>query len=209
MGEVEMEGAKLIVELLRSLAWPAVVLMLGFYFRKDLRTILPRLTKAGPTGLEFSQLQNIESNWSGKLKDLPGLTRTKKMEEIEVSIHKDLQHFDPSSRVDLLVRHLAQARLERVFERVNGAIYGSQVALLNALAIKSEPSPLNEAVTWFEEIKEKNPAAYLHTTFERWVGFLTSFDLVRIEQATISITETGRDFLAFLKANQLAIAKPL
>jgi len=203
-----MEWAKLVVDLLKSLAWPGVFLTLGFYFRKDFRAILPRLTKAGPTGIEFAQVQNIES-WSGKLKELPGLTRTKKMEEIEVSIHKDLQHFDATSRVDLLVRHLAQTRLERVFERVYGGIFGSQIALLAALSTKSETSPLSEATKWFEETKAKNPYAYAETSFERWVGFLTSFDLVRVEQAMISITETGRDFLVFLNANQLATAKPL
>lgn len=167
-----MAWAKLFVELLKSIAWPAVVLSLGLIFKKDLRSLLPRIKKAGPTGVEFDPEKQKITSSTGGLKELPGLQRTPKMAEIEKSIHQELDLYDSEKRIDLLVRHLAQSRLETVFERIYGTIFGSQIAALRSLGAAGGRVARNDALKYFDDVKSKFPEFYEKNTFDDWIAFL-------------------------------------
>jgi hypothetical protein len=128
-----METFKTIVALLTGIAWPAAVVGIAFAYRSDIRSILPRLRKAGPTGIELDavQLQQKEAKTDappGELKALPGIGRTKAIEAIDRELHAALKIHDENSRIDILVRFLAQARLGPAFERIYRVIFGSQIA---------------------------------------------------------------------------------
>src|SRR5260221_10948545 len=71
-GGYMIEYVKLAVDLLKGLAWPAAFFGTMFLFRVDVRALLLRLVKAGPTGVEFDrQLQKVSKPWSGGLNKLP------------------------------------------------------------------------------------------------------------------------------------------
>ncbi|HMJ44397.1 MAG TPA: hypothetical protein VK522_19190 [Pseudolabrys sp.] len=200
-----MALAQLLVDLLKGLAWPAVALILGFLFKTELRSLFPRIIKAGPGGIELDREKQRIPRSTGELQELPGLQRTAKMAEIEKSIHQALELYDSNKQVDLLVRHLAQSRLETVFERIYGAIFGSQILGLRALANTGGGSvSKEEAIKFFDDVKSKYPEFYGKSTFEDWISFLRSFELVRDNGNSVEITELGRDFLLYLTARGLS-----
>ena len=63
-----MEYLKLLVDLAKAIAWPSAVFALGYMFRSDVRALFPRLTKAGPTGLEFDPARQLLAAASKELK---------------------------------------------------------------------------------------------------------------------------------------------
>jgi hypothetical protein len=81
----------LFVDLVKGIAWPVLVFCVVYMFRQPLKALLPRVRRAGPTGIVLSELQSeLVSKWTGELKQLPGLQRTAAIEIFEKAIHTEL-----------------------------------------------------------------------------------------------------------------------
>jgi hypothetical protein len=198
----------LAVDLVKAIAWPLMIFGLVYLFRHALQELLPRLRKAGPTGIELEVQQTaVVSKWTGELKQLPGLTRTPPIEALEKTLHAQLEFTRMDERTDLLVNRLAVAQLTSVFERVYGAIFGSQIAGLRALTNAGGSVTNADALKYFSEIKSTK--SELMIEFGAWLEFLRAFGLIKIENEKISITDLGRDFLLYLTTQNLNEAKPL
>lgn len=195
-----MEWVKLIVELIRILIWPGVVIMLGLTFKDDLKKLIPRILKAGPTGVEFdAQKQVVASTFTGELREIPGVVRTNTIAALEKKIHGELQVFNPEAHVDLLVRHLAQAQLQTAFERIYGIMFGSQIAGLRALVDAGGTVSRLDGVRFFNEQVESRPdLKNLRSNFDEWLRYLIRSGLVVDDGTKLSITDFGRDFLLYL-----------
>jgi hypothetical protein len=50
----------LAVELVKGIAWPLVIFAIVYLFRRPLKELLPRVRKAGPTGVEI-EVQQTQS----------------------------------------------------------------------------------------------------------------------------------------------------
>jgi hypothetical protein len=196
-----LEYAKLFVDLLKAIAWPVALFAIVYMFRAQLRELLPRVRKAGPTGVEIAEQELLKvTRWSGELKRLP-VPRTNLVEAAEKALHEDLQKWPDLERVDLLVNRLAVARISAFFERVYGAIFGSQIRGLKALVASDGKVSIADARKFFEEEKLKTPQlAEAKVEFEGWIRYLVNFELVRIENDQVIITDAGRDFTTYLPA---------
>jgi hypothetical protein len=183
-----MEWAYLIFDLLKGLAWPVVVLVLVLLFRSKLQELIPRVKKAGPSGLEFdTQVQkNIPTSTPGELKRLP-LPQTAAISTQEKIIHQQLEQYSVDQRVDLLVNQLAQAQLSTVFERVYGAIYASQIAGLRALVQAGGRVPLADAIKYFDDVKTRHPDFYDKIVFDTWINFPKAFGLVKLSSVRLKL----------------------
>ncbi|MCC6718773.1 MAG: hypothetical protein IT555_12885 [Acetobacteraceae bacterium] len=209
---VWLEVAKIIVSALKEIAWPLAAGLIAFAYRSDIRSLLPRVSKAGLSGVELDPIQSqqkvADSNKPpGQLKQLPGLSRTLLIEEVEKNLHKELEEIKEDDRITLLVRVLAQSRLETLFERIYRVIFGSQIDGLKKLKSMSSVS-LDEARNFFETYRIKNPEVYTDYGFDGWIGFLINEKLIMLENDRVSITEIGRDFLTYLGARGLRLTKP-
>jgi hypothetical protein len=129
------------------------------------------------------------------------------MAVIEKSIHEALPLFAADTHVDLLIRQLAQTRLEVVFERAYGAIFGTQFALLRALMGTGGTMSLATVLQFFGEAKSKGLAA-AELIFENWLRYPRVFELVEVDAEEVKITNLGRDFLIFLSAKGLREDRP-
>jgi hypothetical protein len=206
-----MTWAQMIVDFVKNIAWPVVVLTLAFSFRRDLHDLVNRLTKAGLAGVEFNpQTQlTIPPLTPGELKELPGLARTKVMGELEAELHKQLQLFDVDKRLDLLVHYLAQSRLEQLFEWIYGQIFGSQIAALRTLIAAGGQVTLADAISYFDNVKSNQGAPYQNVSFDQWSAFLRNQQLIRVVGDRVEIVDLGRDFLLFLSTRGRPENKPL
>jgi hypothetical protein len=92
-----MEYLKLIVELAKATAWPLATFAVGCLFRSEVRTLFPRLTKAGPAGLEFSLAQQslVVST------ELPGFPKpTRAIAAMEETVRISPQPFEIDTMAD-------------------------------------------------------------------------------------------------------------
>lgn len=199
------------VDLIKSLAWPLVTAIVVFYFRGDVRALIGRLHKAGPTGVEFSAVTNQATSASaaggektGLLKDFPGLGRTDAIASVERLLIDNLekQNILEKDKVEYLIRHLAETRLVTHFFRLYTYILGSQIDGLRRLNERKKVS-IEEAKEFFEEIKSRNPALYQNFSFEQWLRYLANNNLIRVDSSLVEITDAGRDFLLFLTIERL------
>jgi hypothetical protein len=206
-----MAWVQTILDFVKNIAWPVVVLTLAFNFRKDLHDLANRLTKAGPAGVEFNPQRQltIPPLTPGELKELPGLARTKVMGELEAELHKQLQLFDADKRSDLLIHYLAQSRLEQLFEWIYGQIFGSQIAALRTLVATGGQVTLVDAISYFDNVKSSQGAPYQNVSFDQWSAFLRNQQLISVVADRVEITDLGRDFLLFLSTRGRPENKPL
>lgn len=208
---IYIEFLNLGVDLLKQLAWPIAAVIIAFLFRGEFRTLLPKLRRVGPTGLEFEVERQRAAPVvaPGQLKELPGISRTQAMAHIERLLHDSLHQSTTKQedREDLLVRLLAQSRLETLFEQTYRLIFGSQISALKLLNQGIRASDA-DARAHFEHQKELNPEVYEHYGYEQWLGFLLGRDLIMQSKDTFEITDIGRDFLLYLTAKGLSENKP-
>jgi len=132
-----------LIDALKGLWWPLAAVIIAVVYKAEIRSLLPRLRKAGPTGVEFDPADAQKASAAdvatatepGKLKEFPGIIRTPAIERVERQLHTALANVNVKAeeKPDLLVRLLAQAQLEATFERTYNVIFGSQILLLRRL----------------------------------------------------------------------------
>jgi hypothetical protein len=212
--------------LLKGIAWPLVVFGLAAIYKPEILSNIPglrrillrkmRVSIAGIAEAEFdateqlsvaTELRRISSDPSKiELKEIPGLTRTAAIATVERDLHAKLPLLtvDP---VDVLIRNLAQARLEAAFGYIYVGIYGSQLNGLIALQARRRV-PTSEAYLFYREVEIKYPEHFGERGFSGWLEFLKFHRLVRHDGDDLVITEFGDDFIMWLKAKKLTTSKP-
>ncbi len=89
-------------------------------------------------------------------------------------------------------------QLRGAYSEISQSIFGSQLALLQALNVQSSPVESEFLFSFYESAKQQYPDFYSSYTFESYINFLNSSGLVNTENGKQFITVIGRDFLAFL-----------
>lgn len=122
----------------------------------------------------------------------------------ENAIREDLEQqilTDPEA-IEVLIRHLAGTQIELTFNEIDYYIWQSQVELLQHL--NSSPGCLAEELKIFYHSaasRSPNPIEFMgNKTFEQYLQFLTSHELVTELSGSYHISPRGRDFLVFLTA---------
>ncbi|MCF6100361.1 hypothetical protein [Mesorhizobium muleiense] len=205
-----MQWLEIIVDLLKGIAWPAAILIVAQLFSSDIRAILPRLRKAGPSGVELDapeQQQRIEPPSSG-IPDDPDLpVPTAALAILEERLRKQIETKPEAKRQPILLRELAISRLITLFERVHRLIFGSQIDLLKSLNLTG-PKSMELVRPYYDEAAILSPDFYKDYDFDKWLSFLTSAELVEIKDGQMDITETGREFLVYMVNTRLIERKP-
>jgi hypothetical protein len=209
------ELAKVIV----GLAWPFVALILALAYKPEilsLKALLSRLKKLKLWQVEVevdpvlqqkaAEVVAAASPTSIELKELPGLGRTAAMGTLERELHANLKAIPENHQTDVLIRNLAQARLEATFGIIYAGIFGSQIMGLTALEAR-RTIPASEAYAFYQEFEKKYPEIYNRYGFPGWLGFMKQRGLVEAVGDDIRITPLGDDFLQWLRATKLSVNK--
>ena len=121
----------------------------------------------------------------------------------ENSIKEDLENqgLRNSEAIEVLIRYLANAQITLVFNEIDQDIWESQVELLRHLNSSPGSSP-EELRTFYNRAvyRSTNPPEFIKYTFEQYLLFLTSRELVTELAGSYFISQLGRDFLIFLTA---------
>lgn len=206
------ELTKLFFGLLEAISWPVAAIIIAALFRSELRTLLPRLRRAGPSGLEFEvmvqrkQAVEIASSNPGELKQIPGVQRSPATAIVETRLRDEIQKFEQGERLDVALFALASSRLETHFAITYNTIFGSQIRALRSLNERGGSVSIKDANSYFDEVKEKYNV-FSNWTFEQYAKFLKSASLIEEKEHQILLTEIGREFLFFLLKYRLTEEK--
>lgn len=212
-----MEIKEFIIELLKYIAWPFVVLISIFILKDKLSSIFSggiKSAKHGDTEVQFfegKQPVKPEETEQQDLQHLIPVDPTGLRGEVEERIQSQLTQINnDNEKIDILVKNLAQQQISNAFEKVYYNIFGSQIRLLEFLAVqtdgKSDAETLNK---FFETTKKDNPDIFKEWEFSDYMNFLVNWELVKNENNEWSITHNGRAFIIYITALQLNKNKSL
>ncbi len=195
-------------QIIAVLAWPVVALIVWlvalFLFRAPVSALIGRTKKVGKGGLEI--FENQPAQPTDEKKGINEFFRgfdSPLLVEAEQLILKDLKDRKiegPDDRERALVRSLASTNTVLHFERVYGLLWASQLTCLRYLNSRDQGAEVIEIVPFYELAKAEYPNWYENYSFERWLAFLRSFNLVGGSDLHVFITVAGREFLKYLVA---------
>lgn len=200
---------ELFVDLAKGLAWPVAISIALLIFRKDIRALIPRISKVSATGFELANTEQLENtpNMLDKntaISETPLETLVNPIAaELEEKNRKDLEALgpkNPTERESILLRALTIQQMMKSFGIAYSGVFGSQIRALREL--NSRNISHLEAEAMFAELKKENPALEKFS-LQMYMNYLLHWKFVSLTEGYYSITETGRDFLRFIVDNGL------
>jgi hypothetical protein len=94
------------------------------------------------------------------------------------------------------IDHIAAVRLERA----SRAIFGSQLNAINHLNHQGGRLPVETLRLFYTNAATASPQIYANYMFEQWLGYLTSWDLIRIDGSDAVITAAGKAIFFYMQS---------
>jgi len=198
-------------DVLKAVAWPFVVFFVALIFSKDVKALLPRINKLGPSGVELESLNkqkslpkvSSEENFAKRELDEIRDPVAKRFEEENFRALNSLEIDDQFDLEKILVRSLTLQQLQKHLAIIYANIFGSQIRALKELNIA--PISRAKAATMYSEVKEEEPALK-DWDLDEYLNYLFAWDLIEFdeEHGEFRITETGKSFLHFLVLSGLS-----
>ncbi|MCH4895856.1 hypothetical protein E0494_03995 [Marinilabiliaceae bacterium JC040] len=216
---------EVINEILKTTAWPIVSLITLFALKAPISDLIRRFKKIGydKAGIEIES-QNLQKEDKEKTRgEILGKDsnneniekalaqfrpETIKFFEKAVKLETSLDSINtPNERVNVLYRYSQVLYLIMHFNKIYDSIFGSQLRLLQSLN-----GGLSENKTsirfFYENAKERNPKFYENYSYDQYLEYLKSFDLIIFKSdVKIEITTLGIDFLKYIIETGLSIEK--
>jgi hypothetical protein len=186
-------------------------------FKTQVVALLPRLKKVGPVDFsEAAQSQDLKPIES-KTIDLPPPpvklvnsvpNNALLIEAIEKFVRPPVEGLQDSEKIAKLENQAALGIVGSIFDKIYVSIFGSQIATLIALNSGFMPRSIIEE-RFFNAAVNANAEAYKAASFDKWIGFLSSHNLIVVKENDVSISPLGRAFLTFVINEGYQVAKPL
>ena len=208
-----------LVDLLKALAWPGAAVWIAWYFREDLKRLLPNVEKIGPGGVSIRNAAQAAEQVNAK-PDVPlaSLSELKqfvsedqlapRMKWIRDNLPTDASR-NEANKTEYLLAIAAAMTQQFLNEKRYRLIFGSQISLLKRLH-EGLITSTSEATALYEVARSMAPEVYdrFDITFERWLSFLTSENLIAdLPDGKLVITPEGKGLLRYLLDNRISDAK--
>lgn len=191
-------------------SWPlAVVIILTvafLIFKSAIIRLIDRISKVEKSGFTFERPQ--EGGTGNKQEtpllpsiELTSLPVTATVLDREKTIKTNLQSFnikDDSKKIEILIRAVADSRIQIEFTYLAYTILGSQIFLLMHLSGTSQEIDLSQAEEIFKKAQESFPTMHANRTVNDWLKYLITTNLIIQTDNKIKITQYGTDFLKHL-----------
>jgi hypothetical protein len=212
-----MDDNQFIVEMVSNLAWPIVVVASVFLLKDKLKNLFSggiKSAKYGDKELHFFDGKQAISDVNVAPQNLQHLIPndpTGYREQVEMRLKAQLEQVKTDNeKIDVLVKNLAHQQLNSAFENAYRYIYGSQIRLLEYVAVKGDSiSPLENLLPYYESFKGSTPELGNKTSMAEYLNFLVQAGLIKCNSPDEwSITKQGAAFVTYLTVNQLDKEKP-
>ena len=199
--------------MIEAFTWPAVGLILGlvviFTFRGPIVRKIERISRAGKDGVSFERPQDAEPPQSealsfDELMKQPISASVLEREKVISGQLSKLPLKTDAERIGILQRVVASTNIDLEYTRIAHIIFGSQLNLLVQLAGTRHGLPQSQAEHVYADAKARFPELYNERSFDAWLGYLASSNLLVVQGDRFDITQYGTDFLKFLVDARLA-----
>ena len=220
-----MKIIEAINELLKTIAWPTVSLIVLFVLKAPISDLIRRIKKIGydKAGIETESI-NTQKDKKDK-KPIDFLSRESNNKNIEkalalfkpetieyfenaIKLETNLESYkEPTDRVNVLYRYSQALYLIMHFNRIYERIFGSQIRLLQILN-GSQREDKRSLKVFYDSVKDRNPSVFENYPYDQYLEFLKSNDLILFEpNGEIKITILGRDFIKYIVETGLSTEK--
>jgi len=194
-----LEFAKVILDYLKVVIWPIVVIIIAFCFKIEISNLINRIISGELPGFKFNatskQEKKEESDLKSKLKNVP-IEEKNKLEELIQEKEKALT--SASQSIDQLKNELVQKEIELDFERIYNIIFASQIDLLNKMVILGYLG-IQNIIQHFILVQRTFEPTFSNWDITNYLQFLYDQKLIeRQDSHTIKITDKGKAFLQYL-----------
>jgi len=213
------------VKLLGVISWPLVTLIIFLILKEPLKSFINNIKKIGYGNAaietkydnkqkddeEKSPIELLSKGESNKdITKAINLFSTETMELFASAVKKEtlLDSFQTAEeKLEILYNYSQVIYLIMHFNKIYNSIFGSQLKLLQRLNSSFDEN--KETIKGFYDYAKSNfPKTYEEYSYDSYLVFLSSFNLILVEQDnTIKITTLGRDFLKYIIETGLSIEK--
>ena len=193
-----------------ALIWPSVVcvaaIVVGivalFVLRPALVRLIDRTSKLGKEGAVFERPQeSTKAQPALSFEEAMRLPVSASVLDREKTILAQLSTFalrSDEEKIKVLIRAFATTRIALEHNTAAYTIFASQLRLL--IALNAAPSGLliEEIERFYTEARAAFPDLYANRSFDDWLGFVISQNLVVRRDRRLEIAQFGSDFLKHL-----------
>lgn len=191
-------------------SWPAVVFLLGilllFTQKEAVAQFIRSIDKLGPSGLSTHSPTAVQIENKEELGNLEEQTRAENVPALADAQNVEQNELENlRAEVDTLKKQKIEETKKRLFERVYGSIFGSQLHLLIALSVRDR-MPYSEALQYYNNVIKTNPTLSSYPA-DSYFNFLITPQLIKrdfIDNTDyVVINEMGKEFLEYVKSENL------
>jgi hypothetical protein len=198
-----------------GLGWPHAVLIMFctaiFYFKAEIRAILPRIKKVGADGFEIeSPLPQIQQSTNGsELQNVLAGDFPHALGIVLDVVKKQIEGKDPGEVQQFLIRDNAGWRVLCYFENIYAYIFGGQIQLLQLLnQLGATGLSMAEVSREWAAYKDRFKPNLDEWDMDGFLAFLVAKDLIVKADDSIRITPTGNEFLTWMTKFGRSTARP-
>ncbi|MDY4334068.1 hypothetical protein SOV78_08660 [Pectobacterium brasiliense] len=219
---------ELIVDLIKSIAWPVVVLLIGFSFRIRIFEIIHSFfsknmvseisaTVSGVSAKFVAEKQSTEvletasSNATnlpkymdiGAIRERHEQHKTELSEELyqAITIHISSLKTNNEIKVDLLAREVSLFQSAIKYFDINKVLFRSQYNLFSIMANNEGCIRKEDAHRIFESIKKHNKEVFSDWDWIKYIAYPVSNSLIYEDTNSYKLTSTGRSYVSFMSKN--------
>ena len=219
-----MEIFEFIIKLLDITIWPFFLITGLFLFKNSLRGLIDRIKKinykdatiltkmidqkadAGKIEID-EEIKNTTNEKIENIKDFYSENTVKRFEK-NLKDELGISKADNLNKVSsYLYNYSIIKNITSYFKNVYNKIYGSQIELLKKLDNKKQPE--DKIKKFYRKTKSEYADIYSNYSFDKYLNYLKSENLIKRKNDSFQITETGRDFIKFIKKKNLSVDKLL
>lgn len=202
------------ISLADTLKWPLFLLIVILIFIKPLSDLINRVTKVGYGTNSFEANQQSGPTTDKKEEDshidrLVGLFRPETIGAFKgfVATETEVEKLNTlEEKIERLTNYSCLLYIVRHFDIVYNDIFGSQIRILEH--VNSHSGQTRESVKFFyDDAIKYNTKFFENYSFEQYLDFLFSYNLLSEEGKYLNITTRGIDFLKYLTESNKAVNK--
>lgn len=193
------------VNIVKDVAWPIVVLLFMFLFRTQIASLISRITSIDKSGVKTSQApesQREQQNTEAAQELLHTISKSvvqREREERIKSYLKDNSLEVEGDTVKLLIAELATTQLRLEFEQIHNVIFGSQIFLMKRLNEAYGRTLSKEmVVAHFDQARKTFRPNFDSYSFDQYMIFLQRMSLVTVTGDAYHITDYGIEYLTWM-----------
>lgn len=219
---------ELIIDLFSEIAWPIVVLILGWKFRGSISNAVSIFlnrndvteVSAGATGVtakfkaaqqkaEITEENSPSNNITPIGGDYDSVVEKHKQQTTEFSdelyesikAHLDALNIDDASKIDLLSKEASILQATLRFNFINQVLFRSQFDLFNLMPEDGSVITDQELQKYFNKVTSNNPEGFEGWDLVKYLSYPASIGMIEYHDNGYRLTKYGNSYIKHMRKN--------